>query len=152
MALAGNDPGQTVLLDFYADWCHPCQLMMPTVEQLAAKGYPVRRMNVDQYRDLLLQVQRGTAGAVAALPAAELESLLPQHGVDRLKDALRLLLALRQAGVWGAFRDYVRGDAVLEILGHDAGGEHRAMHRVHAGSGDQPEIHQVAVAPATVAL
>ena len=27
--------------------------MMPTVEQLAAKGYPVRRMNVAQYRNLV---------------------------------------------------------------------------------------------------
>ena len=32
--------------------CGPCRSMIPTVEQLAAKGYPVRRMNVDQYPDL----------------------------------------------------------------------------------------------------
>ena len=52
MAITGGAPGETVLLDFYADWCGPCRSMNPTVEQLAAKGYPVRRMNVDQYRDL----------------------------------------------------------------------------------------------------
>ena len=52
MAITGGGTGETVLLDFYADWCGPCRSMMPTVEQLAAKGYPVRRMNVDQYRDL----------------------------------------------------------------------------------------------------
>ena len=52
MAITGGGTGDTVLLDFYADWCAPCRSMMPTVEQLAAKGYPVRRMNVDQYRDL----------------------------------------------------------------------------------------------------
>ena len=44
--------GDTVLLDFRADWCGPCRSMDPTVEQLAAKGYPVRRVNVDQNRDL----------------------------------------------------------------------------------------------------
>ena len=52
MAITGGSPGQTVLLDFYADWCGPCRSMNPTVEQLAASGYPVRRVNVDQYHDL----------------------------------------------------------------------------------------------------
>jgi thiol-disulfide isomerase/thioredoxin len=59
MAITGSGPGpalsneQTgVLLDFYADWCGPCQSMNPTVEQLAARGRPVRRVNVDQHRDL----------------------------------------------------------------------------------------------------
>ena len=47
MAIAGSGTGQTVLLDFYSDWCGPCRSMMPTVEQLAAKGYPVQRVNVD---------------------------------------------------------------------------------------------------------
>ncbi|MEI8372344.1 MAG: thioredoxin domain-containing protein [Planctomycetota bacterium] len=52
MAITGGGTGETVLLDFYADWCGPCRSMNPTIEQLTAKGYPVRRMNVDQYRDL----------------------------------------------------------------------------------------------------
>ena len=36
LALSGS--GQTVLLDFYADWCGPCHSMDPTVQRLAAAG------------------------------------------------------------------------------------------------------------------
>ncbi|MEN6459176.1 MAG: trypsin-like peptidase domain-containing protein [Thermoguttaceae bacterium] len=46
---------QPVLLDFYADWCQPCQSMAATVDQLAAEGYAVRRVNVAERRDLAEQ-------------------------------------------------------------------------------------------------
>jgi thiol-disulfide isomerase/thioredoxin len=52
MAVAGGGTGQTVLLDFYSDSCGPCRSMMPTVDRLAAEGYPVQRVNVAQYPDL----------------------------------------------------------------------------------------------------
>ena len=51
MAIAGSGTGQTVLLDFYSESCGPCHAMMPTVDQLAAEGYPVQRVNVEQYQD-----------------------------------------------------------------------------------------------------
>ena len=49
-----------------------------------------------------------------------------QNRVDVFPDAQRLLLALGQAGMRGVLGQHVRCDAVLEILGHDAGGEHPA--------------------------
>ena len=44
--------GETVLLDFTADWCGPCQSVRPLVEHLASAGYPVRQVNVDRNRAL----------------------------------------------------------------------------------------------------
>lgn len=44
--------GQTVLLDFYGDRCPPCRAMDPIVQQLAAQGYPVQKVNVEQRPDV----------------------------------------------------------------------------------------------------
>lgn len=43
-----------VILDFYADWCQPCKMMVPTLEKIA-KQYPnidIYKINVDEQREL----------------------------------------------------------------------------------------------------
>jgi len=47
--------GDTVLLDFQADWCGPCRQMQPTVQLLEQNGYPVRQINIDKEPDLARQ-------------------------------------------------------------------------------------------------
>lgn len=43
-----------VLLDFYADWCAPCRMVSPIVEEIAAENpqYLVGKINVDQELEL----------------------------------------------------------------------------------------------------
>ena len=49
--------GKTVLLDFYADWCGPCRMVAPVVEEIAAEHpeYAVGKVNVDDEPELAQQ-------------------------------------------------------------------------------------------------
>lgn len=37
-----------VLVDFWATWCDPCMRQAPIVEEIAAEGYTVGKVDVDQ--------------------------------------------------------------------------------------------------------
>ena len=48
---------KTVLIDFYADWCGPCRMVSPIVDEIAEEHpeYLIGKVNVDQEGELAAQ-------------------------------------------------------------------------------------------------
>lgn len=46
-----------VLVDFYADWCGPCKMLSPIVDQVAEENGDIKvcRINIDKAEDLAIQ-------------------------------------------------------------------------------------------------
>jgi thioredoxin 1 len=50
--------GEPVVVDFYADWCGPCRMMTPAVEQLAgeyAGKVTIGKLDVDLNQDIAIR-------------------------------------------------------------------------------------------------
>ena len=50
-----------ILVDFYADWCGPCKMLGPVMDEIS-KDYTVYKVNVDDNQDLAVKY------AVTAIP------------------------------------------------------------------------------------
>ncbi len=48
---------KTVLIDFYADWCNPCKVLSPIVEEVANenKNIKVVKINIDEVQEIANQ-------------------------------------------------------------------------------------------------
>lgn len=61
------------LLDFYADWCGPCQMMKPTIEEFE-KAHPevkVTSVNIDENEEMAEQYRVSSIPCLVVLKDGE---------------------------------------------------------------------------------
>lgn len=78
-----------VLVDFYADWCGPCQMMAPVVHQLAedyAGKVNVAQVNVDEAQELAASCGVSSIPTLAYFRGGELRGtsvgFLPREALE----------------------------------------------------------------------
>lgn len=65
-----------VLIDFYADWCGPCRMMGPIIDEIAEeKGETIKvgKVNVDENQDLAMKYGVMTIPTIAIIKNGEVE-------------------------------------------------------------------------------
>ncbi len=117
---------QPVLVDFWAPWCQPCQILIPLLTSLAEEykgAFIMAKVNSDEQQELV------AAAGVRSLPTvklykdglvvdefmgakteSELRTFLDAHIANETTDKINAALALAEAG------DYKQATAMLKAL------------------------------------
>lgn len=84
----------TVLVDFFAEWCGPCRMLTPILEQLAQEfqgSVTIAKIDVDQAQVIAVQYD------ITSVPTLILfKDGVMQHRIVGLKDLKSLQNLLRQ--------------------------------------------------------
>ena len=86
----GSD--QPVLVDFWAEWCGPCRLLTPTIEELASElgeSAKVGKLNVDENSETAAKYRISSIPSVLVFRDGELvETLVGVQSKQQYRDAL----------------------------------------------------------------
>jgi len=85
------------LVDFYADWCGPCQMQGPIIDDLAkdleGKGIKVGKLNVDESPKIAEKYEVMSIPTLVLFKGGEVkETLHGVHNKDDLKGKLESLM------------------------------------------------------------
>ncbi|MCH9811383.1 thioredoxin [bacterium] len=61
---AATKSSEVVVVDFYAEWCGPCKMLKPILEEVSAEGITVYSVNVDENKELAQKFQISSIPAV----------------------------------------------------------------------------------------
>jgi thioredoxin 1 len=83
---------QLTLVDFYADWCGPCQMLAPILQEVKSivkDEVRIIKINVDQHQDLAAEFM--VRGVPTMLLFNEGKMLWRQSGVLSAKDLVTII-------------------------------------------------------------
>lgn len=84
--------GETVLVDFYADWCGPCKMMSPVIDQMAEENGDVKfgKINVDENPDLAERYNIMSIPTIMVFKAGNpVKTFIGVTPKDQILDAIR---------------------------------------------------------------
>ena len=81
-----------IVVDFWAEWCPPCKLIAPSLEQLADEyvgTFKVGKLNVDDNRETAMRYGiRGIPTLLVIKEGDVAEQIVGAHPKDTLKDKI----------------------------------------------------------------
>ena len=83
----------TCLVDMYADWCGPCQMMAPIVESLSEEELPnvkFGKVNIDDYPELAAEFGVEVIPTLLVIKGGqEVNRIVGVTDINELREALR---------------------------------------------------------------
>ncbi len=77
-----------VLVDFWAEWCGPCQGMMPVLAELEESGVKVGKVNVDNEPDLAAEYRVMSIPTLVWMKDGKMvDQMIGAQTIEALKEA-----------------------------------------------------------------
>lgn len=78
-----------VLVDFWAEWCGPCKMIAPHLEELAAAGKSIVKVDIESNEDLANQFQIVSIPTIAVFKdGKEVERLVGGRSKEELQNMI----------------------------------------------------------------
>ena len=82
-----------VLIDFYADWCGPCRMMSPIIDEIAEEmegKIKVGKINVDDNQELAMEYGDMSIPTIVVIKNGQIEkTFVGVRDKDEIKEALK---------------------------------------------------------------